>query len=328
MIKIIVDTAGGDKSPDVNIEGALAALQKYEDLHIVFVGDEEVIRQKLSDATCDESRMEIVDAKDVITCNDSPAAAIRTKKESSLYKAFELLKHREDANALVSSGSTGAILAGAVLKLGRIKGIKRPAMCPLLPTINGKFVAICDSGANMDCDSTMLFQFGLMASLYLQKAYGVEKPDVALLNVGAEPEKGDALRKETYQLLSQCDSIHFVGNMESRNLLSGAYDVVVCDGFAGNVLCKATEGTGLELSKLIGAMLAKNRQAAMLLKDDVASLRSFMDYNNYGGAVLLGAAKTIVKAHGSCEAVTVLHCIEQAYRMEQNHLNEEIAALL
>lgn len=162
----------------------------------------------------------------------------------------------------------------------------------------------------------------------MQKTYNVEKPNVALLNVGIEPEKGDTLRKEAYKLLSECENINFVGNMESRKLLGGDYDVVVCDGFAGNVLCKSTEGADIEISKLLGKVLMKNKEAAMLMKDDVKELRSFMDYNNYGGAVLLGCAKTIVKSHGICEGVTIFHCVEQTYNMEKNGLNKEIAALL
>ncbi len=328
MIKILVDTAGGDKSPDVNIEGGVLALNKYDDLEIIFVGDQDIIIEKLKGYEYDPNRVQIVDAKDVITCNDVPTAAIRSKKESSLYKAFEILKESNEINAFVSNGSTGAILAGAVLKLGRIKGIKRPALCPIIPTMNGKVVAICDSGANMSCDSVMLYQFGLMASLYMQKTYNVEKPNVALLNVGAEPEKGDELRKETYKLLSESEKIHFVGNMESRYLLCGDYDVVVCDGFAGNVLCKSTEGACLEMSKLLGNLLMKNKDAARLMMDDVVALRNYMDYNNYGGAVLLGCPKTIVKSHGTCEGVTIFHCIEQAYNMEKNELNKEIANAL
>ncbi len=327
-MKIIVDTMGGDKSPNVNIEGGILALNKYEDLQLIFIGNAEKIGERLADLIYDKSRVEIIDAQEEITCNDLPAVAIKSKKESSLYKAFELLRTDESVCALVSNGSTGAIIAGAVLKLGRIKGVKRPALCPIIPTMNGGIVAICDSGANVDCDSLMLSQFAIMSSLYMQKAYGIEKPRVALLNVGTEAEKGDLLRKETYGILSASDKINFVGNMESRDLLSGKYDVVVCDGFSGNVLCKSTEGACLEMAKLMTKMIMGNKEAAFLLKDDFKKTSEFMDYNNYGGAVLLGAAKTIVKAHGSCEVVTVLHCIEQAYNMEKNKLNEGIALFL
>lgn len=326
MVKIIVDTVGGDHSPDVNVQGALMALEKYDDLQIIFVGKEEVIRETIGDAWKD-ARMQIVDAREEITCHDTPTTAIRTKKESSLCKAFDTLKSNDDVCAMVSNGSTGAIIAGAVMKLGRIKGVKRPALCPILPTVTGNIVTICDTGATVECDSEMLCQFATMASMYMEKAFCVQKPRVALLNVGVEAEKGDAMRKETYKALSERTDINFVGNMESRDLLSGKYDVVVSDGFSGNVLCKATEGACLEAVRLVGKMLAKNREAAALLQKDVQELRAFMDYNNYGGAVLLGAAKTIVKAHGSSEAVTILRSIEQAYDIEKGKLNEEIEGL-
>lgn len=328
MIKILVDTLGGDNSPDANVEGALIALEKIEDAHVILVGDEDTINAKLGGKTYDKSRLEILHAPDEITCNDKPTDAIRTKKDSSLYKAIERLKTDPEVNALVSTGSSGAILAGAVLKVGRIRGVKRPAFCPIMPTMNRKIVAICDSGANVDCDALMLKQFAVMGKLYLEKAYGVENPRIALLNVGTEEEKGDILRKETFALLKQTEGINFVGNMESRDVLKGKYDLVVCDGFSGNVLIKSTEGACLEMLKLLKATMTKstkNKLGALLLKKDVMELKNFMDYNNYGGAVVLGAAKTIVKGHGSSKAITVYHCIEQAYNMEKNGLRTAIA---
>lgn len=328
MIKILVDTLGGDNSPSANVEGAVKALSSIEDLEVVLVGDEKVISEQLKNFTFDASRLSIVHAPDEISCNDKPTEAIKTKKESSLYKCYEILRTDETVHGMVSTGSTGAILAGAVLRLGRIKGIKRPAFCPILPTMKGSLVGICDSGANVDCDSVQLTQFAVMADLYLKKAYGVESPKVALLNVGVEEEKGDLLRKETFAALKANDKINFVGNMEGRDLLSGNYDLVVCDGFAGNVLLKSTEGACLEMLKMLKKTFMKNlknRIAAGILKKDVYALRDFMDYNNYGGAVLLGANKTVVKGHGSSKAVSVFHCIEQAYNMEKENLREAIS---
>lgn len=328
MIKILVDTLGGDNSPSANIEGAVKALSSIEDLEVVLVGDEKVISEQLKNFTFDLNRLSIVHALDEISCNDKPTEAIKTKKESSLYKCYEILRTDETVHGMVSTGSTGAILAGAVLRLGRIKGIKRPAFCPILPTMKGSLVGICDSGANVDCDSVQLTQFAVMADLYLKKAYGVESPKVALLNVGVEEEKGDLLRKETFAALKTNDKINFVGNMEGRDLLSGNYDLVVCDGFAGNVLLKSTEGACLEMLKMLKKTFMKNlknRIAAGILKKDVYALKDFMDYNNYGGAVLLGANKTVVKGHGSSKAVSVFHCIEQAYNMEKKNLREAIS---
>ncbi len=327
MIKIIVDAFGGDKSPNVNVNGAIKALNLISDLTIILVGDENILKKELENKSYDEKRLTILDAKDVITCDDKPTEAIKHKKESSLVKAFELLRSDEEIGALVSIGSTGAILAGAVLRVGRIKGVKRPAFCPLLPTMKKGFVAICDSGANVDCDPIHLQQFAIMGTLYLEKAYNISSPKAALLNIGTEEEKGDQLRKETYQLLKETKNINFVGNMESRDLLSGNYDLVICDGFSGNVLLKSTEGACLELLKLLKQTFKKNLKTkigALILKKDVLAIKDFMDYNNYGGAVLLGSKKTIVKGHGSSNEEAIYQCIKQAYTMEKNKLCEAI----
>ena len=330
MIKIVVDAMGGDNSPTVNVKGVVKALNNLDDVSIVLVGDEAQLKPLLATEKYDESRLEILHASEVISCNEVPTVAIKTKTDSSMAKSFELLKTDSEARALVSLGSTGALLAGTVLRVGRIRGVKRPAFCPILPTmIPNKIVAICDSGANVDCDPIYLQQFAIMGSLYLKKAFGVENPKVALLNIGVEEEKGDALRKETYQLLKNTPSINFVGNMESRDLLTGEFDLVVCDGFAGNVLLKSTEGACLELMKLLkrGMMSSlKTKIGALLIKKKMYEIKDLMDYNNYGGAVLIGAAKTVVKGHGSSKEEAVYQCIKQAYAMESNHLVEAIAS--
>ncbi len=327
MIKIIVDAYGGDNSPLVNFEGTLKALQNLSDVEIVLVGNQEEIENYFADKTYDKERLTILHAPDVITCHDKPTEAIKTKKESSMYKAFELLKTDESARALVSLGSTGALLAGAVLRIGRIKGVKRPAFCPIMPTVQNGLVCICDSGANVDCDPINLQQFALMGSLYMQKAHGVQNPRVALLNIGAEAEKGNQLAKDTYPLLEQTNGINFVGNMEGREVLDGNVDVVVSDGFNGNVLLKSTEGACLNMLKLVKRAFMSNlvsKMGALLLKKEVMKLKGLMDYNNYGGAVLLGANKTIVKGHGSSKSEAVYQCIKQAYNMEVNELCQYI----
>lgn len=327
MIKIIVDAYGGDNSPLVNFEGTLKALQNMPDVEIVLVGNQEEIENYFIDKTYDKERLTILHAPDVITCHDKPTDAIKTKKESSMYKAFELLKSDNSARALVSLGSTGALLAGAVLRIGRIKGVKRPAFCPIMPTVQNGLVCICDSGANVDCDPINLQQFALMGSLYMQKAHGVKNPRVALLNIGAEAEKGNQLAKDTYPLLEKTSGINFVGNMEGREVLDGNVDVVVSDGFNGNVLLKSTEGACLNMLKLIKRAFMSNlvsKMGALLLKKEVMKLKGLMDYNNYGGAVLLGANKTIVKGHGSSKSEAVYQCIKQAYNMEANELCQYI----
>ena len=329
MIKIVVDAMGGDNSPDVNVQGAVRALETLQDIHIVLIGDEAQITPLLAQYKYDTDRLSVVHASEVISCNEKPTEAIKNKKDSSMSKAFELLRGDTEARALVTIGSTGALLAGTVLRVGRIKGVKRPAFCPILPTVvPGKIVAICDSGANVDCDPQWLQQFALMGSLYLNKAFGVESPRVALLNVGVEEEKGDMLRKETFQLLKNTPEINFAGNMESRDLLSGEFDLVVCDGFAGNVLLKSTEGACIELMRLLKhAMMSsfKSKIGALLVKKKLYEVKDLMDYNKYGGAVLLGAAKTVIKGHGSSNGEAVFHCIEQAYKRESNGLVQAIA---
>lgn len=328
MIKIVVDAFGGDNSPSVNVEGTVKALGALEDLSVVLVGDENKLGGELANKTFDKNRLTIVHAPDVIDCNYKPTEAIKQKKDSSMVRAYEILKTDPEAVAMVSLGSTGALLAGAVLRIGRIKGVKRPAFCPILPTMQGGLVGICDSGANVDCDSVYLQQFALMGSLYMKKAYGVENPRVALLNIGVEEEKGDALRKETYGLLNSTEQINFVGNMEARELLHGDVDLVVCDGFSGNVLLKSTEGACLEMMKMLKKTFMSSFSAklgALLLKKKIYEIKDTMDYNNYGGAVLLGANKTIVKGHGSSKTEAVFQCIKQAYNMEKGKIRSAIA---
>ncbi len=328
MIKIVVDCFGGDRSPEVNVKGAIDALNEIKDLEVILSGDEDAINKELESLNYDKERLSILHAPDVITCHDKPTDAIRRKKDSSLVKAIDLLKNDDTVGGMVSIGSTGAVLSGGVLKVGRIQGVQRPGFCPILPTMVGGFVGICDSGANAECDPLYLQQFAIMGSLYMQKTQGIENPRVALLNIGTEEEKGDTLRKEAYQLLKNTPSINFVGNMESRDLLTGEYDLIVCDGFSGNVLIKSTEGACMELMKLLKKTFmkgVKNKIGALLLKKDIYALKDLMDYNNYGGGVLLGVKKTIVKGHGSSKASAVYHCVKQAYQMEKEKLNFAIS---
>ncbi|MCQ2179618.1 MAG: phosphate acyltransferase PlsX [Bacteroidales bacterium] len=327
MIKIAVDCFGGDHSPQANIEGALAALATLPELHLILAGDEAAIRADLAGRSYDESRVEILHAPDVIGCDEKPTDAIRLKRESSMVKAVRLLRDDDTVSGMVSVGSTGALVAAALTRVGRLEGVIRPAFCPVLPTMNGGVVGICDSGANMEVTPDHLRQFAIMASLYIQNVYGVERPRVALLNVGVEAEKGDAVHQEAYQLLKQTESLNFVGNMESRDLLSGKYDVVVCDGFSGNVLVKTTEGTAIELlRKLKKDIFSRTiyKIGAALMKRLFSDFKSFMDYQNYGGSVLLGTSKLVVKGHGSSNALSVQRCIEQAYRAELGELGRKI----
>jgi len=327
MIKIIVDCFGGDRSPQANIDGALAALQNFDDLYIILTGDEEILKAELAKREYPADRLEIVHAPEVIGCEDKPTDAIRLKRNSSMMKGIMMLRDDDSVAGLVSTGSSGALVTGALIRIGRLAGVIRPAFCPVLPTMDGGIVGICDSGANVEVKADQLRQFAIMGSIYMETVYGVKNPRVALLNVGVEAEKGDTLRQEAYKLLQETENLNFVGNMESRDLLSGKYDLVVCDGFSGNVLVKSTEGTALELLK----MLKKNifsrtiyKIGALFMKKMFSDMKSFMDYQNYGGSVLIGTSKVVVKGHGSAKAVSVAKCIEQAYRMETGAIGPRI----
>ena len=331
MIKIIIDCFGGDHSPQANIDGALAALAKNTDLYLIFTGDETVIREYLNGKEYDPERVEIIHAPEVIGCDERPIDVIRLKKESSMIKAVRMLRDRDDINAMVSTGSTGALVAAALTRIGRVKGIIRPAFCPILPTMDGGIVGICDSGANVEVTPDHLRQFAIMASLYMEQVYGINKPRVALLNVGKEAEKGDDIRQKAYQLLTETPEVNFVGNMESRDLLSGSYDVVVCDGFSGNVLVKTTEGTAIELLKKLKKDIYSRgiyKLGALLMKRMFMEEKEFMNYQNYGGSVLLGTSKTVVKGHGSSKAIAVEKCIEQAYKMEVSALSSKMEEII
>lgn len=327
MIKIVLDCFGGDHSPEANVDGAIAALGQFDDLLLILSGDESALRKCLEGKSYDPSRIEFLHAPQVIGCNERPTDVIRLKRDSSMVKAIRLLRDDDSVAAMVSTGSTGALVAGALTRLGRLKGIIRPAFCPILPTMNGGLVGICDSGANVEVTPEHLRQFAIMASLYMENVYGVSKPRVALLNVGKEAEKGDELRQTAYKLLSETSEINFAGNMESRDLLSGNYDVVVADGFSGNVLVKTTEGTALELlGKLKKEIYSKfiYKLGGALMAPMFRSLKDFMNYQNYGGSVLLGTSKVVVKGHGSSKATAVCKCIEQAYRMQLSDLGSKI----
>ena len=333
MRKIVVDCLGGDKSPDANVEGALLALDRFSELQLTLTGDEAVLNERLEKMRNgrDLSRVSVVHAPETITGEDKPTDAIRLKKNSSLMTAIRLLREDGSYDGMVSSGATGSIVAASTLRVGRIEGLYRPAFCPVLPTMNGGIVGICDSGANVDCSPLQLQQFALLGSQYLKAVFGIEQPRVALLNIGTETEKGDQLRKETYPLLAGMEDIRFCGNMESRDLLTGKYDLVVCDGFSGNVLVKSTEGACLEMLKMLKRDIYSKKiykLGALLQKSMFKKEKEFMNYQNYGGSVLLGIRKVIVKGHGSSNATSIAKCVEQAVRMADHDYAGRMEVLL
>lgn len=325
-MKIVVDIFGGDNSPQALVKGCVDAMKDVQDLCIVMVGDESKINEELKQYAYDTARVEIYDAKDVITNDDVPTTAIKTKKESSLVKALELLKSRDDIAGMVSAGSTGAVLTGGIFKVGRLKSVARPALAPILPTKPGGSVCLIDCGANVDCRPEFLTQFALMGSCYMKAVYGIENPRVGLVSVGVEDKKGNELTKAAFQQL-KASPIHFVGNMEARDALSGNYDVLVCDGFVGNVLLKSVEGTaGMVMSMLKKAIMgsASAKFGSLFMKKAFKRLKTDMDYNTKGGAPFLGVEKIIVKAHGGSNDVAVKAAVLQVVKMAKNHLVENI----
>ncbi|MBQ3046781.1 MAG: phosphate acyltransferase PlsX [Clostridia bacterium] len=330
-MKILIDAFGGDNSPEEVIAGTIEALKEESDFVAVLVGKEEVIKNLLEGYEYDKSRVEIINAPDVITCEEEPTVAVRRKPESSICVAFKELKENDEARAFVSAGSTGAVLVGATLKLGRIKGVNRPALCPIMPTAKGdKQVILLDSGANADCKSINLLQFALMGTVYAE-ALGVENPKVALLSNGTEDEKGNMLNHEVFPMLKAAKGINFVGNIEARDILSGDIDVVVCDGFAGNVAVKAIEGaikTFMTLMKQGIYSSFKGKLGGMLLKDTFKTLGKKMDYNNHGGALFVGVNKAVIKAHGSSKRAAIKAAVLQAKKYAHFDIADKITAKL
>jgi len=328
MIKVVVDGFGGDNAPVEVVKGVVSAINENSDLHIVITGKEDALNDELAKYTYNKEQVTVLHAESVITNDDVPTTAIRTKKDSSLVVAFDYAKANDDCVGLVSAGSTGAVLTGAFMKFGRLKGIHRPALCPILPTKTGGVVGLCDSGANMDCKPEYLEQFALMGSAYL-KTIGVENPRVGLLNVGTEDHKGDTRTKESFELIKNLgDKINFVGNMEARDLLSGDYDLIVTDGFAGNVLLKSTEGAIKNLLSILKTEIKASfwsKIGALFMKKAFGNIKSKMDYNRHGGAVLLGCKKLLVKGHGSSKDTSIYACINQVYKMSKGNLVENIA---
>ena len=327
-MKIVVDIYGGDNAPDEILKGCVMALNSNREISLVMVGKESEMRSKLENENYDKSRVEFVDAPDVITCDNVPTTAIRTKKDSSLVRALEVTKDDPECVGMVSAGSTGAVLTGAFLKIGRIKGIARPALAPVLPTVEGGSVLLIDCGANVDCKPNMLEQFALMGNAYMKAVYNMESPRVGLLSNGTEDIKGNQLTKETFELLKNAP-LNFVGNMEARDITSGKYDVVVCDGFVGNVALKASEGIAVMMLKMIKREVyssLKTKLGGALLKGSFNKIRSLMDYNQSGGAPFIGVEKLVIKSHGSSKAQSICGSIMQVYNMHKNDLIGKIKA--
>ncbi len=330
-MKIVLDVYGGDHAPVAIVKGAVEALKKRADLDLVLTGKKEEIENILKDCGGQYTqRTEILDAPSVITNDDVPTMAVKTKRDSSLVVALDALKQREDISALVSAGSTGAVLAGGVLRVGRLEGVLRPALAPVLPNLKGGGTCLIDCGANMDCLPEFLLHFAHMGSAYMQSVHGIKSPRVALVSVGVEDKKGNKQTHEAFELLKN-SGLNFVGNMEARDALSGDFDVLVCDGFIGNVLLKSVEGTAsMVIKKLKSAIMdsASAKIGALFMKKAFAQLKSDMDYNAKGGAPLLGVKKVIVKSHGGSQEAAICASIFQACAMVENDLIGKIKSSL
>lgn len=324
MSRIIVDAMGGDYAPAEIVKGAVLAWQEYGK-PLTLIGRQDAILAELRRAGADPADFEIIDASEVIENEESPTAAIRRKKDSSLVKAFELLREDNDS-ILITAGSTGAVLTGALLKVGRIKGVSRPGLAPVLPNPSGGSLLI-DCGANVDCKPENLVDFAIMGSIYMERVMGRENPTVGLINNGAEEKKGNALAKEAHQLLKQCTAIRFAGNVEARDVTSGAVDVLVCDGFVGNVVLKEAEGVAMMLMKMIKAAMFKSlltKLAALILKPGLASVKNLLNAEEYGGAPLLGIDGGVIKAHGNSNANAFKNGIRQAILFQDHHVLQHI----
>ena len=329
-MKIIIDAFGGDNSPEEVIAGTVLAIKEKENFTAVLVGKEEIIKEKLSGYDYDKSRVEILAAEDIISPEEEPTVAVRRKPDSSIVKGIKTLKEDDDAKAFVSAGSTGAVLVAATLKLGRIAGISRPALCPILPTLSGGKVLLTDSGANADCKPINLIQFAAMATVYAE-SMGIENPKVALLSNGTEDEKGNALNHEVFPVLKTMKGINFIGNMEARDILSGQADIVVTDGFSGNIALKSIEGAAKMVMKAVkDAALSSfsGKIGGLLLKKPLKGLKETLDYNNKGGALFLGVNKPVIKAHGSSKREAVKNAVLQAVQYADFDLKDKITEKL
>ena len=326
-MKIIVDAMGGDHAPLEIVKGALRA-KKELGVELLLVGREEAIREILTQENAEMAGIEIVDAREVISMEDDPSTATRRKKDSSMAVALNLLKD-ERGDAGVSAGSTGALLTGATLTVKRIKGIRRAALAPVLPA-GEHGVMLIDCGANVECTSEYLLQFAYMGSFYAKKLMGCENPRVGLLNVGTEDTKGGELQHQTFALLKQAHEegrINFIGNVEGTGVFNGSADVIVTDGFTGNVLLKGTEGVIKYMMKALKGVFyssTKNKLAALVLKKDLAAMKKSMDVNEVGGTALVGISKPVIKAHGSSNEASFFAAIRQAVAFVQSGIIDEI----
>ena len=327
LVRVAVDAMGGDNAPFVTVKGAVDAVKENANLKVFLVGQEDKVSAELSKYDYDKDRIELVNATEVIEMAEPPVMAIRKKKDSSIVKAMYMVNHGE-ADAYVSAGSTGATLVGGQVIVGRLKGVERAPLAPLIPTEKGNSLLI-DCGANVDARSNHLVQFAKMGTVYMENVMGIRNPTVAIVNIGAEEEKGNALVKETFPLLKNCPDINFIGSIEARDIPAGGADIIVCEAFTGNVILKMYEGVAKSMMHVIKKGLMSNLKTkigALLIKNDLK--KSLADYSmdKYGGAPMLGLKGLVVKTHGSANDIEVRNSILQCVTFTEQKISEKISA--
>ena len=325
ITRVALDAMGGDNAPVEMVKGAIDAIRSRTDIKVFLVGQEELINKELEKYTYEKDQLEVVNATEVIETAEPPVMAIRRKKDSSIVVAMNMVKKGE-ADAFVSAGNSGAVLVGGQLIVGRIKGVERPPLAPLIPTLKGVSLLI-DCGANVDARASHLVQFAKLGSIYMEHIMGIENPKVAIVNIGAEEEKGNALVKETFPLLKECEDINFIGSIEAREIPNGMADVIVCEAFVGNVILKLYEGVGSALIRKVkqGMMTTlRSKIGGFLVKPALKETLKSFDASEHGGAPLLGLNGLVVKTHGSSKAKEVSNSIIQCVTFKEQKINDKI----
>ncbi|WP_035802190.1 phosphate acyltransferase PlsX [Butyrivibrio sp. FCS014] len=329
LVRVAVDAMGGDNAPFVTVKGAVDSIKESDSLKVFLVGKKDVVESELSKYDYDKEKIEVVDATEVIDMAEPPVMAIRKKKDSSIVKAMYMVNHGE-ADAYVSAGSTGATLVGGQVIVGRLKGVDRAPLAPLIPTEKGNSLLI-DCGANVDARASHLVQFAKMGTVYMENIMGVKNPTVGIVNIGAEEEKGNALVKEAFPLLKNCPDINFIGSVEARDIPAGGADIIVCEAFTGNVILKMYEGVAKSLVHVIKKGLMANLKTkigALLVKDQLKKTLAGYSLDSYGGAPMLGLKGLVVKTHGSANEIEVKNSILQCVTFTEMKISEKISEKL